>query len=207
MNKIVKLSSTALLAAILLAGCANQSDNSKASSSSKARSEKLAKESSKRKAESKRKASESKKKAESERKASEASAKAESESKANEAQSSSEQSVASDQQQVQSQSNEQSQSQVQHPSSAQPQQKTQSQINMERGYDPKGNPVMPSQDHAPGTDVYGNSDSWVQGQVEWAKQNGYLNQDGKPTEKGQQANSEVEANANSDDTGDPNGAY
>ena len=81
LNKIIKLSSTALLATILLAGCADQSDNSKAISSSKARSEKLAKESSKKKEESKRKASESKKKAESERRASEASAKAEAESK------------------------------------------------------------------------------------------------------------------------------
>lgn len=97
LNKITKLSVTALLTTFLLAGCTSQSDNSKASSSSKARSEKLAKESSKRKAESKRKASESKKKAENEKKASEASAKAESESKAD----SSEQSVASDQQQAQ----------------------------------------------------------------------------------------------------------
>lgn len=47
---------------------------------------------------------------------------------------------------------------------------------MEPGYDPKDNPVMPGQNHAPGTDVYGNSDSWVQGQIDWAKQNGYLNQ-------------------------------
>ncbi|MCR1900911.1 hypothetical protein NSA05_03015 [Ligilactobacillus apodemi] len=207
MKKGFSLGVTTLAFVLLLSGCSTNSNNSKTSSSSKAKSERLAKESSKRKAESKRKASESKKKTESERKASEASAKAESESKANEAQSSSEQSVASNQQQVQSQSNEQSQTQVQQPSPAQPQQKTQGQINMERGYDPKGNPVIPGQDHAPGTDVHGNSDSWVQGQVEWAKQNGYLNQDGTPTEKGQQANSEVEANANSDDTGDPNGAY
>lgn len=97
LNKITKLSVTALLTTFLLAGCTSQSDDSKASSSSKARSEKLAKESSKKKEESKRKSSE----AESERKASEASAKAESESKANKAQSSSEQSVASDQQQPQ----------------------------------------------------------------------------------------------------------
>lgn len=97
LNKITKLSVTALLTTVLLAGCADQSDNSKAISSSKARSEKLAKESSKKKEESKRKASE----AESERKASKASAEAESESKVSEAQSSSEQSMASDQQQAQ----------------------------------------------------------------------------------------------------------
>lgn len=119
MNKIVKLGSTALLVTFLLAGCADQSDNSKASSSSKDRSEKLAKESSKRKAESKRKASESKKKTESERKVSEASAKAESESKANEAQSSSEQSIASDQQQAQQ-------------DSSQPQQQTSEQTSSEQ---------------------------------------------------------------------------
>lgn len=97
LNKIVKLGCIALLTTVLLAGCADQSDNSKAISSSKARSEKLAKESSKKKEESKRKASE----AESERKASKASAEAESESKVSEAQSSSEQSMASDQQQAQ----------------------------------------------------------------------------------------------------------
>lgn len=187
LNEITKLAVTALLTTFLLAGCTSQSDDSKASSSSKARSEKLAKESSKRK-------EESKKKAESQKAASE-SAKAESDAQ-----------VASEQASSQiQQSSEQTQAQQTAP--AQPQQKTQSQINMERGYDPKGNPVMLGQDHAPGTDVYGNSDSWVQDQVEWAKQNGYLNQDGTPTEKGQQANAEVEANANSDDTGGLNGAY
>ena len=94
LNKIVKLGCIALLTTVLLAGCAGQSDNSKANSSSKSKSEKLAKESSKKKAESKHKASES------EKKASKASAEAESESKISEAQSSSEQSMASNQQQV-----------------------------------------------------------------------------------------------------------
>lgn len=103
LDKITKLSVTALLTTFLLAGCTSQSDDSKASSSSKARSEKLAKESSKKKEESKRKASE----AESERKASEASAKAKSESKVDDSQSSSEQSVTSNQQQVQQASSEQ----------------------------------------------------------------------------------------------------
>lgn len=78
---------------------------------------------------------------------------------------------------------------------------------MEPGYDPKDNPVIPGQNHAPGTDVYGNSDSWVQGQIDWAKQNGYLNQDGTPTEKGQQADAEVKANADPDDTGDTDDTY
>lgn len=95
LNKIVKLGCIALLTTVLLAGCAGQSNNSKANSSSKSKSEKLAKESSKKKAESKHKASES------EKKASKASAEAESESKVSEAQSSSEQSMASDQQQAQ----------------------------------------------------------------------------------------------------------
>jgi len=184
------------LSFLLLAGCTNNSNN-KSSLSSKARSEKLAKESSKKKAESKRKFSESKKKAESESKA-----KAESESKAKET---------SQQAQVESQQITSSNTQVDYSQSSnnvsQQQPKTQSQINQERGYDPKGNPVMPGQDHAPGTDVYGNPDPWLQGQIEWAKQNGYLNQDGTPTEKGRQAASEVEANADPNDTGDPDDMY
>lgn len=44
------------------------------------------------------------------------------------------------------------------------QQKTQGEKNREQGYDPKGNKVMPDQDHAPGSDVYGNEDDWVKGQ-------------------------------------------
>lgn len=44
------------------------------------------------------------------------------------------------------------------------QQKTQGEKNREQGYDPKGNKVMPGQDHAPGSDVYGNEDDWVKGQ-------------------------------------------
>lgn len=90
-------------------------------------------------------------------------------------------------------------------SNSTPQQaKSQSQLNQENGYDPQGNQVMPGQDHAPGTDVYGNPDPWVQDQIEWAKQNGYLNQDGTPTEKGKQADAEANANADPNDTGDPN---
>lgn len=44
------------------------------------------------------------------------------------------------------------------------QQKTQGEKNREQGYDPKGNKVMPGQDHAPGSNVYGNEDDWVKGQ-------------------------------------------
>lgn len=56
-------------------------------------------------------------------------------------------------------------------------QKSQSQINMERGYDSAGAPIMPGTDHAPGADVYGNPDAWVQGQIDWAKQHGYTDSD------------------------------
>lgn len=62
-------------------------------------------------------------------------------------------------------------------------QKTQGEINRERGYDPKGNPVMPGQDHAPGSNPDGSADSWVQGQSEWLRQNGLTNSDGSLTQK------------------------
>lgn len=42
---------------------------------------------------------------------------------------------------------------------------------------------MPGQDHAPGSDVYGNPDSWVQGQIDQAKKDGYLDANGNPTQK------------------------
>ncbi|ANK60933.1 hypothetical protein AYR52_06020 [Loigolactobacillus backii] len=60
---------------------------------------------------------------------------------------------------------------------------------------------MPGQDHAAGSNPDGTPDPWVQGQIEWAKQNGYENQDGTLTQKGQQADDEVEANAHPDDSG------
>ncbi len=72
-------------------------------------------------------------------------------------------------------------------------------LNRQRGYDPKGNPIMPGSDHAPGANPDGSPDPWVQDQINWEKENGYLNPDGSPTEKEKEAEREVEQNANSDD--------
>lgn len=66
---------------------------------------------------------------------------------------------------------------------------------MERGYDPNGNPLLPGQDHAAGSNPDGTPDAWVQGQIDWAKQNGYLNPDGTETDKGRAADQWVEENA------------
>lgn len=73
--------------------------------------------------------------------------------------------------------------------------KSQSEINRERGYDPNGNPLLPGQDHAAGSNPDGTPDAWVQGQINWAIQNGYLNPDGTNTPKGQAAEDEVENNS------------
>lgn len=70
--------------------------------------------------------------------------------------------------------------------------KSQGEINRERGYDPNGNPLLPGQDHAAGSNPDGSPDAWVQGQIDWAKQNGYLNPDGSETQKGIEADQEVE---------------
>ena len=79
--------------------------------------------------------------------------------------------------------------------SQQNQGKSLSEINMERGYDPNGNPLLPGQDHAAGSNPDGTPDAWVQGQIDWAKQNGYLNPDGTETDKGRAADQWVEENA------------
>ena len=82
------------------------------------------------------------------------------------------------------------------PSSVSAQQgKSLSEINMERGYDPNGNPLLPGQDHAAGSNPDGTPDAWVQGQIDWAIQNGYLNPDGTNTPKGQAAEDEVMRNS------------
>ena len=73
--------------------------------------------------------------------------------------------------------------------------KSLSEINIERGYDPNGNPLLPGQDHAAGSNPDGTPDAWVQGQIDWAKQNGYLNPDGSETDKGRAADQWVEENA------------
>lgn len=70
--------------------------------------------------------------------------------------------------------------------------KSQGEINRERGYDPNGNPLLPGQDHAAGSNPDGSPDAWVQGQIDWAIQNGYMNPDGTNTPKGQTAEDEVE---------------
>ena len=69
---------------------------------------------------------------------------------------------------------------------------SQGEINRQRGYDPNGNPLLPGQDHAAGSNPDGSPDTWVQGQIDWAKQNGYLNPDGSETQKGIEADQEVE---------------
>lgn len=141
-----------LLSLSLLGACSNSNSNDKASSDSSKSSSLEAKESSIKKAQSKSKKAESEKEA-------------------------SENAAATNSQQVTQQQNSDSyQTQTSTPI------KSQSQINMERGYDPKGNPVMPGQDHAPGSDVYGNPDSWVQGQIDWAKSQGMIDSNGNETE-------------------------
>lgn len=70
--------------------------------------------------------------------------------------------------------------------------KSQSETNRERGYDPNGAPLLPGQDHAAGSNPDGSPDAWVQGQIDWAIQNGYMNPDGTNTPKGQAAEDEVE---------------
>lgn len=74
----------------------------------------------------------------------------------------------------------------------QAQEKSQGEINRERGYDPNGAPLLPGQDHAAGSNPDGSPDAWVQGQIDWAIQNGYMNPDGTNTPKGQAAEDEVE---------------
>ena len=77
-------------------------------------------------------------------------------------------------------------------SQQQAQGKSQGEINRERGYDPNGAPLLPGQDHAAGSNPDGSPDAWVQGQIDWAIQNGYMNPDGTNTPKGQAAEDEVE---------------
>lgn len=155
-----------LLSLSLLGACSNSNSSDRASSDSSKSSSLKAKESSIKKAKA-----ELKKKESSIKKAQSESKKAESEKEA------SENTSATNSQQVTQQKNSDSyQTQTSTPI------KSQSQINMERGYDPKGNPVMPGQDHAPGSDIYGNPDSWVQGQIDWAKSQGMIDSNGNETE-------------------------
>lgn len=77
-------------------------------------------------------------------------------------------------------------------------------LNRQRGYDPKGNPIMPGQDHAPGALPDGNPDPWVQAQIDDAIKEGYLNPDGSPTEKEKQAEREADQYSDSNDYDDYN---
>lgn len=88
--------------------------------------------------------------------------------------------------------NQQATSQSNNGGQQQTQGKSQGEINRERGYDPNDNPLLPGQDHAAGSNPDGSPDAWVQGQIDWAIQNGYMNPDGTNTPKGQAAEDEVE---------------
>lgn len=88
--------------------------------------------------------------------------------------------------------NQQATSQSNNGGQQQTQGKSQGEINRERGYDPNGNPLLPGQDHAAGSNPDGSPDAWVQGQIDWAIQNGYMNPDGTNTPKGQATEDEVE---------------
>lgn len=112
------------------------------------------------------------------------------ESKENTQSSSSSASSSSSQSQTAAQQNEQSSTQATQTSTT----KSQDEINCERCYDPNGASLLSGQDHAAGSNPDGTPDAWVQGQIDWAKQNGYLNSDGTETDKGRLADQEVEQN-------------
>ncbi|WP_225431503.1 hypothetical protein [Limosilactobacillus reuteri] len=161
--KKIGLICAALLAGVSLTACSNSSSQKSATSSSS--STKVVKHHEKAKSEKKQSHSNSN-------------------SKQSSSQSANSQST-STQQSVQSSNNQQqgAQSGVT---------KSQSEINRERGYDPNGAPLLPGQDHAAGSNPDGSPDAWVQGQIDWAIQNGYMNPDGTNTPKGQAAEDEVE---------------
>lgn len=53
--------------------------------------------------------------------------------------------------------------------------------------------------------VQTSSDPWIADQEQWELENGYVDANGNQTAKGRAADSEVMANADPNDTGDPNG--
>lgn len=66
---------------------------------------------------------------------------------------------------------------------------TQGEINRMRGYDPNGNPLLPGQDHAAGSNPDGTPDAWVQWQIDWEREHGNdYYPDGTPTPGGNAAN-------------------
>ena len=91
--------------------------------------------------------------------------------------------------------------------------KSQGEINKELGHDPKGAPLLPGQDHAAGANVNGDPDPWVQGQIDWAIREGYMNPDGTDTEKGKQLlqqgsdDEDADSNNSSYDTNDDDSSY
>lgn len=91
--------------------------------------------------------------------------------------------------------------------------KSQGEINKELGHDPKGAPLLPGQDHAAGANVNGDPDPWVQGQIDWAIREGYMNPDGSDTEKGKQLlqqgsnDEDADSNNSSYDTNDDDSSY
>ena len=91
--------------------------------------------------------------------------------------------------------------------------KSQGEINKELGHDPKGAPLLPGQDHAAGANVNGDPDPWVQGQIDWAIREGYMNPDGTDTEKGKQLlqqgadDEDADSNSSSYDTNDDDSSY
>lgn len=88
--------------------------------------------------------------------------------------------------------------------------KSQGEINKELGHDPKGAPLLPGQDHAAGANVNGDPDPWVQGQIDWAIREGYMNPDGSDTEKGKQLKQQVsddDSDSSDYDTNDNDSNY
>lgn len=83
----------------------------------------------------------------------------------------------------QQQSGQQAQNAQQSDAQQQPQQ-SQSQINRQRGYDPNGNPLLPGQDHAAGSNPDGSPDAWVQWQLDHANDTTFP--DGTPFPNGGQ---------------------
>ena len=81
-----------------------------------------------------------------------------------------------------SQNNNQQYTQSTQSTNAQQQQLSQGEINRQRGYDPNGNPLLPGQDHAAGSNPDGSPDAWVQWQLD--HQNDKTFPDGTPFPNG-----------------------
>lgn len=65
--------------------------------------------------------------------------------------------------------------------------KSQEENNRVHGYDPNGNPLLPGQDHAAGSNPDGTPDAWVQRQIDeeqFDQENGLIGPDGRFNDKG-----------------------